>query len=447
MDEERQDISPSRRTQTPRDKTRQAFERLARYHNRPDLLELAHNEANLASLMATGLVHRLTSFRLTKQSVPPGLLFIEIPNHERNDPATYGLSNVQAGQAMVDMEDFIDPYPNIENWFEGTEDRPPYISYNDGQVIEHSEIELYQKEGFDAYGEYLEKTGDVMLSSAVRETEWGIRIYSSGITALADWHIGDELGSVYKAWMVVFRAILYHEYFHFLSEHHCRRLTPQGDAGEKYAIYSDAFYANQDDAIEEAVANAYAYRMMKRQVQSTTMTYIKEMFDDQDEPYSKYSLFTKGRAFDRGLAWVALQQEDFEPFKRSRSLNLNAATKFKHPVNESVPLYLIEDGRPKAIVGAQRFGLHPGLRSQYSGNGEALWAMGRLVEKLNAENTTTLASLDSTPDEKHMVLKDPNVSGNNVALFTQLQDHNGIWMVYYGPKQGCEWLHHQDFER
>ena len=64
-----------------------------------------------------------------------------------------------------------------------------------------------------------------------------------------------------------------------------------------------------------------------------------------------------------------------------------------------------------------------------------------LIEGLNEDLRNETQKLFSTKDEMHIYYHDKSKLGGNVALFAQLPEVSGWWMVYFGPKDECQWVH------
>jgi len=401
-------------------------------------LDYILEEQGHEGLLRSDYIRRVSDIKFPWRSrkTKPGMMHFKIPNKLRYTAESFGLESFSANNTIP----FEDPYPDFAE-FSLDDALPPTFTTNlDGDIQQHTFEDGYDQRGPDILGTYL---------SGWDNSLWGIFLNTQEIFAAAKKFF--PYMDPYQAWMTVFRTILYHEYFHFLSEYHCRRITLTTPSNSRYLAYeqalNDALNDEPDLVVEEAVANAYAYHRMENHVDFSTLSDIESMFLSADVPYKNFTKYYKTSSRqNHGLSIVAYQQnEKYSPIPKRSHLNQESASIFTAPVTRRVPVFLVLNGGIKPLNEAGVFTIYPTLRPTSNMElSEFETEVNSLISDLNGGNLTKLSKLISTRDEKLMYLKCGKKMGHNIALFTQVRDTEGISMVYFGSEEGCEWIHYHD---
>ena len=374
-------------------------------------------------------------------SKKPALSFFEMPNNLRSTPEDYGLQ--PEGQARSTELPFDDPYPDLDWGLDshafGGNYPTSFVLDEDGELQEVEFIDDFEDQGFDATGYY---------QPGWEYPDWGIFIYTEQIDSMARLFFGNSNLNPFQAWMVAFRSVLYHEYFHFLSEYHCRRLTPTDPSTSRYERYSREMHeAMNDDSRrlqvkEEAVANAYSYQRIMKHSLGRWESYIHSMFKDSPVPYCEYTNYTTNSKRQLwGLATVASQHHTFWPTPKLSSFNPDSASIFFPKPKMSVPVYLVTNGKIAHMASENKWNIFPTIGGSFPEIEQYLDDVNMLIEGLNGDLRNETEKLLSTKDEMHVYYHEKSKFGGNVALFAQLPGVSGWWMVYFGPKDQCQWVH------
>lgn len=358
-----------------------------------------------------------------------GMMLFRLPNDERDTAEAFGLDpiNQQEMDRMGSIE-FTDPYPKLESWVELKSRRKQYSQQFpeakeiDEDLMDHMKY-LFRRMGSDTYGAYFSKSehpnGPFILIS------------SEGIDELAEEYLLDSTTDRGEAWDIVFRAILYHEHFHFLSEYHCLRLTPNNEPWDRYVAYSDAMSFDEEKAYEEAVANAYAIDLLKKHGNKEHFSAILRIFNDQDVPYSQFKEFRGSpKKVKYGRALIASQHEEFSDLLDIHELNLDAASKFTPTPSYSVPVFIMDNGVVSLFNPGEAFLAHPLLFNRMHVTPSLEDEVQDLLDKLNDPTSRIHEKLVSSENGKRMWL----YHNGKIAVFSQLRDMNGIFLVEYNIK-------------
>ena len=396
----------------------------------------SYNEKIRESLLSNPLFpnendHIMTFSSLRKiPSKKPGMMLFRLPNDERDTAEEFGLdpTNQQEINRMSSIE-FTDPYPELETWVELKSRRKQHSQQLqeakevDEDLMDHMK-DLFRRMGSDTYGAYFSKSehpnGPFILIS------------SEGIDQLAEEYLLESTDDRGEAWDIIFRAILYHEHFHFLSEYHCLRLTPNNDPWDRYLAYSDAMYRDEDNAYEEAVANAYAIDLLRKHGNKEHFSAILRIFNDQDVPYSHFKNFRgSAKKVKYGRALIASQHEKFSDLLGIAELNLDAASKFTPTPSYSVPVFVMDNGVVSLFNPGEAFLAHPLLLDRMHVTPSLKDEVQGLLDKLNDPSSSIHEKLVSSENGKRMWL---DYNGRK-AVFSQLRDMNGIYLVEYKLKR------------
>ena len=152
----------------------------------------------------------------------------------------------------------------------------------------------------------------------VSESGWGIFIRKVQLPILLNTDL-ETMESRYDAWMLAMKVLVAHEYFHYLSQYHCDRLSIDTPKEDKYLRYLADWMKSPKDGVEEAVANAFALNKIPKSGKEDG----RRWFDALPHPYSDYKPFESATDFMRKSAPCStagilfnLRQGGIEPFDR-----------------------------------------------------------------------------------------------------------------------------------
>ena len=240
-------------------------------------------------------------------------------------------------------EDFSDPYGEDLEWRENRLGEPeerilrgrnsiPVFHHDGDETFESNYDEAHSKEGMEVLGWYNPRGSN-------RQDEWGIYIRRGAPAEIAERFFG-HMENRYEAWNLALRMILHHEYFHFLSQYHCDRLSSESPHDEKYFRYLSEWMKNPSQAIEEAVANAYAIR--NGRLTKSEKSAVSLWFSCQPEPYYEYLNYITPVDYQHGLSIVAHMHNKHD-ISGLTDVNLSLATMFRPKPKEMVRVFFVND--------------------------------------------------------------------------------------------------------
>ena len=138
--------------------------------------------------------------------------------------------------------------------------------------------------------------------------KWGISMRREGIYYLAKYLQGEHYKAssyldidVLDFIQIAFNYLQLHEYFHFIADIACT-VVELSQHNALYRRYFSEVYTQKNDKFEEAIANAYASRMMQRQGVAEP---LKQFMLHQPPFYNAYGHWTGRRAFQYGRQKLA----------------------------------------------------------------------------------------------------------------------------------------------
>ena len=298
-----------------------------------------------------------------------------------------------------------------------------------GLMIDSTLEEVEQIEGMEAYGWYNPKGND-------NERDWGIYIRTSAPEEIAN-RFFSHLTDRYEAWELAFELILYHEYFHFLSQYHCDRLSTSQPHDEKYWNYIRAWMADLPNAIEEAVANAFAFRKLRSSMDEETQRNVSIWYANQPTPYDEYHNFLSGPDFKFGQTFVASQHAEFE-VPPDAELNVMLSTMFRPKPRFPVRLFMVNDIKPEhnvpKLVSFSKVSFHKSVEKKIRKRGirpNVLKALEEFLSDIRGREFDRLhqRGFVRCSDKIHWRFELP---GYHRALMTQIQGMSGWCVVFVG---------------
>ena len=418
---------------------------LERYHGENHFNRWQYVEHGIQGLLADGHVQKVAEVNFPRLLAHrPGLMFFEMPNSLRPSSQSLGLTGTPSEFTNAELP-LVDEYADLSEW--DLEDEafggnvPTVLVFDDeGEVGEAALAEGMESEGFDIAGEYAPGYPE---SQWAGQPDWGIYIYTEQIDQIAKSFFRGQTIDPFQAWMVSFRAILYHEYFHFLSEYHCRRVAKTRPTIERYIEYSEHMNAALNDDLErekvqeEAVANAYSFHRLYKHAKTDWLFPIANMFDAGGEPYLQYSKYIKTKKKQMfGLSVIASQHETFWPIPSYKSFNEESASIFFPKPKVDVPVYLVSNTDKIRILNGQ-YRVHPDLLAAFPDAQAYADELEEIMELLNNKHFKHINKLFSTADEKMTYYEGGKRLGYNIAVFSQIRDSESIWLIYFGSKDNC----------
>lgn len=445
MDDEHERHDRGSRMDVPERLMKRMLRYLERYHGENHFNRWEYIERGFEGLLADGHVQKVAEVSFPRSMTRrPGVMFFEMPNTFRPTFQSLGLTGTPDEFTNRELS-FIDNYPDLSEWdldsdaFDGN--IPDVLVYDDEfSLVEKELAGAMDSDGFDIAGEYAPFYPE---EKWLGRPDWGIYIYTEIIDKLAKSYFRGQDIEPFQAWMVSFRAILYHEYFHFLSEYHCRRLAKTRPNADRYYEYSKTMLSSlknekeRKKVKEEAVANAYSHHRLYKHAKKEWFSPIARMFDAGGEPYSQYKSYigpTKRQSF--GFAVILAQHDTFWPIPTYRTFNEKAASAFFPKPNVDVPVFLVSStDKLRLLNGAYR--IHPEFFEDFPNAIPFTVEIEKTIQALNDKDFKSMNKLFSTADEKMTYYEGGKRLGYNIAVFSQIRDSNSIWLVYFGSKYNC----------
>ena len=409
----------------------------------------------LGPLLQTGVIHKVAELSVSKTAreflnkAPP---MFEIPNESRMPYEHYYDEEDFADENFMDEEnlnvEFADPYEgypvwngpsdNNENNRMGPKPVPVFFDDGDGRVMESDYQQAQRADGVEALAWYAPMN--------VSESGWGIFIRKGSAAYLAEHRFGD-MESRYEAWILAMKVLVAHEYFHYLSQYHCDRLSIDMPSEEKYLRYFGDWMRNPAIGVEEAVANAFALSKTAKKEKNI----VGKWFDTLPHPYSAYKPYTTMKGLARGKAHLAAQQEYFAKYVED-DINPSSGQRYDPKPLVPVPIFIVDDTHPGTpgpkMVSFDDIHIHKKvLKSKRSGSIPAdVWnAFLDFINELRGNSFDRLS--------KHGFVRTKNKSLWRFELprkfrgyMTQISDRNGWSVVFVGKhadydkfskKHGC----------
>lgn len=245
-------------------------------------------------------------------------------------------------QVAEPSDNFQDPYSEFGEWkpssneeqgnTQSVRNQPVIVEDNDGTFVQTNLLEAQRIRGMEVLAWYTPK-------GSTNGGKWGIYIRRAAPAEIAERFLRD-LPDRFEAWNLALEIILYHEYFHFLSQYHCDRLSTEQPPDEKYFRYLRAWAADPSLALEEPVANAFA--IVKSRPSKAQKRAIGDWFEYQPPPYDQYTRYLTPEQHAIGLATVAHMHQQYKipiPF----TPNIGLGTQFRQKPELAVHVYFVND--------------------------------------------------------------------------------------------------------
>lgn len=409
----------------------------------------------LGPLLQTGVIHKvaeLTASKTAREFLNKAPPMFEIPNESRMPYDHYYDEEDFADENFIDEEylnvEFDDPYVDYPAWVGpdeinennrmSPEPVPVFLDEGGGPAVESDYHQAQRADGVEALAWYAPMN--------VSESGWGIFIRKGSAAYLAEHRFGD-MESRYEAWILAMKVLVAHEYFHYLSQYHCDRLSIDMPNEEKYLRYFEDWMKNPTDGVEEPVANAFALSKLAKKEKEM----VANWFDTLPHPYSAYRPYTSTKGQALGKAHLAAQQEYFAKYVED-DINPSSGQRYDPKPLVPVPIFIVDDMYPGTpgpkMVSFDDIHIHKKvIKSKRSGSipGDVWGAFLDLINELRGNSFDRLS--------RHGFVRTKNKSLWRFELprkfrgyMTQISDRNGWSVVFVGKhadydkfskKHGC----------
>jgi hypothetical protein len=422
---------------------------LAEFPIPPDSIELEWDSELLDRLGILTYALDLKGRKSQKHEYFEQPMFV-IPNEERLEIEDYFDEELFEDDVKVEFEDYFDeelfeddvkvefenPYPQMPPWKQKKESSPmgeddadsftgspPYVS-KDGTMKAGDYRELDELEGMEYYAWY--------SPDGPSKSPHGIYI-RRGAAAIISRNWFKAARSRYDAWCLASKLLLYHEYFHFLAQYHCDRISFSTPIEDKYYRYN-LWSSGNPDAIEEAVANAYAF--MKSKLDKDEKKLVAAWFAHQPSPYSDYVQYINAK-LNKGFAGVLMQQDSLRELPPSITGCDLKATIFAPRPLYPVPVYFVDDAipgihSPKMVTFEYISYSRQVLKTKRKGRlpKEVFDKIDELIHAIKGESVDRLSELHRMNSKTHWK---QNIKGNKYrAIWTQVKNINGWVIIFVG---------------
>lgn len=395
----------------------------------------------LGPLLQTGVIHKVAELTATKTAreflnmAPP---MFEIPNESRMPYEHYYDEEDFDDENFVDEQnlnvEFKDPYPDFRPW-KGREEFsdynrrrpepvPVFLDDGDGKPAESDYQRAQEIDGVEALAWY--------APMSVSESGWGIFIRRGAAAYLAEHRFGD-MESRYEAWMLAMKVLVSHEYFHYLSQYHCDRLSIETPKEDKYLTYLADWMNSPKVGVEEAVANAFALSKIPKSEKKM----VERWFDDLPHPYSDYKKFKSATYFMFGKAHLAAQQEYFSSYVEE-GLNPSTGERYDPKPIAPVSIFIVDDMHPGTpgpkMVSFDDIQIHERVEKLFSKNKidrDIQRALKKFIDKIRGQTfqRLNLHGFRRTKDKTHWRFELPR---KHRGYITQLENRNGWCVIHVG---------------
>ena len=395
----------------------------------------------LGPLLQTGVVHKVAELSVSRTAreilnmAPP---MFEIPNESRMPYEHYYDEEDFDDENFIDEQnlnvEFKDPYAGYPTWggregFEennrmGSRPVPVYLDDGDGKPLESDYHHAEEIDGVEALAWY--------APMSVSESGWGIFIRRGAAAHLAEHRFG-AMESRYEAWMLAMKVLVAHEYFHYLSQYHCDRLSIDTPKEDKYLAYLADWMKSPKDGVEEAVANAFALNKIPKSEKKM----VEGWFDALPHPYSNYKKFESATDFMFGKAHLAAQQEYFSTYVKE-GLNPSTGERYDPKPIVPVPIFIVDDMHPGTpgpkMVSFEDIQIHERVQKLFSKNKidrDIQHALRKFIDEIRGQTfqRLNLHGFRRTKDKKHWRFELPR---KHRGYITQLESRNGWCVVHVG---------------
>ena len=172
-------------------------------------------------------------------------------------------------------------------------------------------------------------------------TTWGIYIRAAGVSALARRFAAPRKRPDANDLAVAYDALLEHERFHFLTEYAASRI----EVVTLDACYSGYFHVHDASLHEEAIANAYALKAIRRRAPAHLAQAVEHWMAAQAPGYRDFrewlpSSFISGQ---RLLVWAMTPEPAARALARPNPVERTPEFLYRGAPTRRVPVYIVLD--------------------------------------------------------------------------------------------------------
>jgi hypothetical protein len=370
------------------------------------------------------------------------LEFYDYDQHEEDDMFDIPFEEDWEDEGILDDKEVdmhYEPYPEEEDWDEGTnhptgtfrgESTVPYVGADGQLTTEKTSSEIMEAEGLELWAWYTPRGST--------NRPWGIYIRRDAALYIAERFFGD-LPDRNEAWWLASNIILNHEYFHFLSQYHCDRISTTSPREQMYVEYDTYMSHHKTDIIEEGAANGYA--LSKLDQYRHVISDVVAFFSNQPDPYNRFLEFLP----PFGARAVGYQHRHHGSMSSSllASLNPTLDSVFKPTPSFPVPVYVVNQV-PRGATGwnlvtfdAIRFS--PSVRRQIRRGlvpASVMKKLNKTVNELRGGSIEHLKNLHCMNSKSHFVQK--NLPSAWRAIWAQIEGKRGWEIVFVGSHKEYE---------
>ena len=327
-------------------------------------------------------------------------------------------------------------YRDLDEW--GAEERRrehpvPYVSPDGVFSSNLTAMDVLRLEGIETWAWYSPKEAN---------KPWGIYVRVDAPEFIARTMFGN-LENRQHAWWLATSIILHHEFFHFLSQYHCDRISTTHPRELRYAGYDGHWVKNPIKVLEEAAANGYAFSKLPKNEEIRSLT--RQFFELMPAPYDRFEDFLP----PIGPAVVAFQHAVRKNLDETslNELNRTLDSVFAPTPKFPVPVYFVNKA-PKGHPGVRllqfsSIDFGPMVRKRIRKNRvppSVLKKLKKTIDSLRGNSIDHVRHLHVMNSKSHFVQK--NLPSAWRAIYTQVRDRSSWTVVFLGPHD--EYEHYQD---
>lgn len=329
----------------------------------------------------------------------------------------------------------VETYHDLDGW--GAEGRRqehpvPYVS-QDGMFSRNmTAMDVLRLEGIETWAWYSPKEAN---------KEWGIYVRVDAPEFIARTMFQD-LEDRQDAWWLATSIILHHEFFHFLSQYHCDRISTTSPRELRYAGYDNHWINNPKKVLEEAAANGYAFSKLPKDEEIRSLA--RQFFEWMPEPYNRFEEFLP----PTGPAVVAYQHAVRKSVDHTTldELNKTLDSVFEPTPKFPVPVYFVNKapkGHPSVrLLQFSSIDFGPDVRKRIRKNRvppSVLKKLKKTIESLRGNSFDHVKHLFVMNSKSHFVQK--NLPSAWRAIYTQVKGRSSWTVVFLGSHD--EYEHYQ----
>ena len=329
-----------------------------------------------------------------------------------------------------------DAYHDFDEW--GVEGRRrehpvPYVSPDGVFSSNLTAMDVLRLEGIETWAWYSPKEAN---------KAWGIYVRVDAPEFIARTMFRD-LEDRQHAWWLATSIILHHEFFHFLSQYHCDRISTTSPRELRYAGYDSHWIKNPRKVLEEAAANGYAFSKLPKDEEIRSLT--RQFFELMPEPYNRFEDFLP----PTGPAVVAFQHAVRKNLDVTslNELNRTLDSVFAPTPKFPVPVYFVNrapKGHPSVrLLQFSSIDFGPMVRKRIRKNRVPLPVLKKFkktIDSLRGNSIDHVRHLHVMNSKSHFVQK--NLPSAWRAIYTQVRDRSSWTVVFLGNHD--EYMHYQE---